>query len=283
MNTACNFLDQNYPGEEEKKSNLESPLISIITVVYNGEKYLEQTIKSVISQTYRNINYIIIDGASSDGTYAIIKKYEDKLTFWLSEPDNGIYHAMNKGIEIVKDEDSYILFINSDDYIYQDTTIEKIVPFFSNSDFVYGKIMYLGNSKSIVLGEDLSVGDLPFNMIQHQASFVKRKLYSKLGAFNTSYRIAADFDFAVRQMKSDFSRKFVNEIVAVMRTGGTGSVNFKDTIKEKSKIIYNHFEGSLRIRSLIFFNLYELPKAFIYNLVSRLGILKILKFIKMKT
>ncbi len=100
------------------KTNLDFPLISIITVVYNGEKYFEQTILSVINQTYKNIEYIIIDGGSTDGSIDIIKKYKDNISYWISEPDKGLYDAMNKGIKIAKGE--LIGMINSDDWYEQD-------------------------------------------------------------------------------------------------------------------------------------------------------------------
>ena len=113
------------------------PLISIITVVFNCEKYLEETIKSVINQTYDNIEYIIIDGGSSDGTLDIIKKYEDKITYWVSEKDGGIYDAMNKGIELSHGE--WINFMNGGDIFFNKTVIEDVFLSnnFKNIDIVY--------------------------------------------------------------------------------------------------------------------------------------------------
>jgi len=110
--------DLDIPVKIPQTSNLKSqtyPLITIITVVYNGEKYLEETIKSVINQTYPNVEYIIIDGGSTDGTLDIIKKYEDYIDYWVSEKDKGIYDAMNKGILVSNGK--YLLFLNADDFL----------------------------------------------------------------------------------------------------------------------------------------------------------------------
>jgi cellulose synthase/poly-beta-1,6-N-acetylglucosamine synthase-like glycosyltransferase len=112
-----------------KKSFENKPLISIITVVYNGEKFLEETIKSVINQTYDNVEYIIIDGGSSDGTIDIIKKYEDYIDYWVSEKDNGIYDAMNKGIDLATG--IWINFMNAGDLFF-DNTIEHLKTNFRN-------------------------------------------------------------------------------------------------------------------------------------------------------
>ena len=260
-----------------KSSSAEYPLISVITVVFNGEKYIEQTILSVINQTYKNIEYIIIDGASTDGTCDIIKNYEDKIAYWISEPDKGIYYAMNKGIMAVNDKNSYILFLNADDYLYGNSSIERIVSKIKNEDFIYGKILSIGNSTSVLLGKELTLDQLSVSMIQHQSTFVKKRLFDDLGIFNSSYKIAADFDFAIRVMKSKFSKQFINEIVAVMRMGGAGSKNYQITFREKSQIISCHYKGFNKIKALLYFNLYEMPKYFLSNLLSHLGLLRLFR------
>ena len=118
---------------------MNNPLVSIITVVYNGEKHIEQTINSVLNQTYSNIEYIIIDGDSTDNTLNIIKKYEDKIAHFISEKDSGIYNAMNKGLALTKGE--IISILNADDY-YFENTLQQVVDIFSTSqsDIVYGNM-----------------------------------------------------------------------------------------------------------------------------------------------
>jgi glycosyltransferase involved in cell wall biosynthesis len=257
-------------GTFQKERN---PLVSIITVNYNSGSTIEQTIKSVINQTYLNINYIIIDGGSQDDSLNIIQRYKSYLKYWKSERDNGIYDAMNKGIKAISEYDSYILFLNADDYLYSNSTIERIVSYFDNEDFIYGKILSIGESIQVFLGKELTLNDLPINMIQHQATFIKRSLFEELGNFNVSYKIAADYDFAVRVMKSNYKYKFVNEVVAVMRMGGASSKIYQTTFREKSQIIKIHYRGLTKTKALFFINFYEIPKHIVSNFLKELGVL----------
>src|SRR5690349_11081866 len=120
----------------------QQPLVSIITIVYNGEKHLEQTIQSVLSQTYSNIEYIIIDGGSVDNSISIIKKYNNRLAYWISEKDSGISDAFNKGIAKARGE--IIGLINADDW-YETDAVEKVVALIGNHDVAYGNVMYWKN------------------------------------------------------------------------------------------------------------------------------------------
>jgi glycosyltransferase involved in cell wall biosynthesis len=258
-----------------------TPLISIVTVVHNGGQTLEQTIKSVLNQTYQNIDYLIIDGGSTDSTLNIIKRYESSIKYWISEKDHGIYDAMNKGIKAVGEKDSYLLFLNADDYLYDNRTIEYIVSEISDEDFVYGKIQSVGDSVSVYLGRELTFKELPVNMIQHQATFVKRKLFDELGSFDTSYKIAADYEFGIRVMKSHAKLKFVDLVVSVMRMGGTGSKNYLTTFHEKCHIISTHYKGFTRLNALFYINFYELPKHFLSNLLDQMGLLNVWRQWKM--
>lgn len=125
----------------EKVSRSSEPLVSIITVVFNGEKYLEQTILSVLNQTYSNIEYIIIDGGSSDATLDIINKYTDKIDYWVSEPDSGIYDAMNKGISLATGQ--LIGIINSDDWYELDAVEEIVRAYKDGSTIIYGFMRHI--------------------------------------------------------------------------------------------------------------------------------------------
>lgn len=204
--------------------------VSIITVVYNGELYLEQTILSVLSQQYRNIEYIIIDGLSSDNTLNIIKKYEKKLTYWTSEKDNGIYDAMNKGIKVATGE--IIGILNSDDYYVNNNVIDIVV-----SNYIYNKkpdilfaIMDFFNPKTNLFKSiipDLNL--LKYDMsINHPTCFVKRTLYENI-KFDTSYRICADYDLMIKFYKLNKSFHFINEKLLIMRIGGASDNFFKST------------------------------------------------------
>ena len=175
------------------------PLISIITAVRNGKKHLDQTIQSVISQSYDNdkIEYLIIDGGSTDGTLDIIRKYEDKVDHWVSEPDKGIYDAMNKGIMAATGD--LIAFLNSDDW-YLPGALEEVANTF----------VLQGDRRSVIAGRwnlvfediDLTVTVRPtlkFHAgmpLSHQAMFVPKRVYATLGGYDLQYRYAADLDMA---------------------------------------------------------------------------------------
>lgn len=163
----------------EKQSMVDNPLVSIITVVFNGAKYIEQTINSVINQSYKNIEYIIIDGASTDGTIDIIKQYENKISYWKSEKDKGIYFAMNKGISLANGE--LIGILNADDFYLPDT-IKKIIDAdkLFHTDIYYGDIQYVSeNGKSISFAKPdiFKMKEMP--AIFHPTCFVKKSCMIK--------------------------------------------------------------------------------------------------------
>ena len=171
-----------------------SPLISIITVCYNAAKTVENTILSVLNQTYPNIEYIIIDGGSTDGTLDIIKKYQDKITYWVSEPDKGIYDAMNKGT--LKATGEWLNFMNAGDTFYDEQVLEKVFKDkdWSNTDVIYGDVD-IEYPKKIKLKKPLSLKKIEQQMVFcHQGSFVKTVL-QKQYLFNLTYKISADYDF----------------------------------------------------------------------------------------
>ena len=168
------------------------PLISIITVSYNTINTIEDTILSVINQTYSNIEYIIIDGGSTDGTIEIIKKYSDKISFWISEPDKGIYDAMNKGA--LKANGQYIQYLNASDRICSPNTIEDIINNMpdNNPDIVYGDIIMEKSFGTFHLApKSLSSFNKLFPIF-HPSSWIKRDLLL-LNKFDITFKIAADF------------------------------------------------------------------------------------------
>lgn len=184
-----------------------NPLISIITVVYNGSKTLEQTICSVLNQTYKNIEYIIIDGGSVDGTLNIIKKYEDRLSFWVSEPDKGLYDAMNKGISHAKGE--LIGMINSDDW-YELNAVELIVGAFikdSEKKIFHGDrydVDFDGKRRIYKFNPSL-FKFLFFSMTyNHPSMFVHKNIYEKY-CYNTEFQSISDYEFVLKVFLNDNS------------------------------------------------------------------------------
>lgn len=202
-----------------KRSSPEHPLFSIVTVVYNGEQHLEQTIRSVLKQHYGNIEYIIIDGASVDGTLQIIQKYEDAIDYWVSEPDNGIYDAMNKGLQYATGD--YIGFINADDW-YEPDVLEHIAKSarISGADFLSAKIRVIDEAGHGVVRAG-SFEDWGKNL-HHQSSFIRRNVHQQC-SFDTRYKYAADRDLFICLLKQGVSTVFVDMVVANFRAGGAGS------------------------------------------------------------
>ena len=165
--------------------NNPQPLVSIITIVYNDEKHLEQTIQSVLNQTYPHTEYIIIDGGSTDNTVSIIKKYSDRLAYWISERDGGISDAFNKGISKVSGE--IVGIINADDW-YETDAVENVVLSIKNYDVAYGNMMYWKNGERdmVVHGRhDYLKHEMTLN---HPTVFVKKYCYEQYGVFNNNVR-----------------------------------------------------------------------------------------------
>ena len=172
--------------------NLQIPKISVVTVCYNAAETIEKTILSVINQTYQNIEYIIIDGASTDGTVDIVNKYRDKITHFVSEPDKGIYDAMNKGIIAATGE--WINFMNAGDEFYDNNVLSTIAPQMDNVDIVYGDTMMV-YSIGKKLEKPMPLSQIIDRMVfGHQATFIKTE-YHKNHLFDLSYKSSADFKF----------------------------------------------------------------------------------------
>lgn len=194
----------------------KKPLISIITVVYNDRGGIENTIKSVINQTYEFFEYIIVDGGSTDGTLDIVLKYQDRLSSLVSEPDNGIYDAMNKGLRCAKGE--WISFMNSGDTFYDYNVLERVFGSFfqDNVDVIYGDVIlrYKRIGDIIKTYDGAFSPAIPINLC-HQATFTKGSLMKKYG-FDTSFRIAADANFFERVYREECAKfGYVKQIIAV--------------------------------------------------------------------
>jgi glycosyltransferase involved in cell wall biosynthesis len=257
-----------------KKSFDGKPLISIITVVYNGEQFLEETIQSVINQTYDNIEYIIVDGESTDGTIDIIKKYEDRIDYWVSERDDGIYDAMNKGITIVSE--SLINFMNAGDLLIDKSIIKNIFIDKSNSSknkILTGFVKIVDENK-IWKGyrhpnKDFNLIDLTIeNCIAHQATFVHKNIFKKIGLFSLNYEIQGDYEFWLRAKKHDIEFISINLDIALFLDNGTSSnrTNFKKSTIEKYKALSEN--GYIKISILYIFK--EIIKFNIKNLLRRI-------------
>lgn len=207
--------------------------VSIITACYNREKTIQTAIESVISQSYNNIEYIIIDGSSKDRSVEIINRYIDKIDCFVSEKDTGIYNALNKGIKNSTGE--IIGLLHSDDFFYSNDTIRKIVDVFENTDadIVYANGMYVDENdisvvKRIYKARKFNEKYLFFGWIPlHTTIFVKKEVFDKYGLYLENYKIASDYEISLRWFKNNRLKKvFLNDWVVKMRLGGK-STDFK--------------------------------------------------------
>jgi len=214
----------------------------MITVTYNSEEYLEDTIRSVMNQTYKNIEYVIVDGASTDRTIEIIKKYENKVDYWISERDNGIYHAMNKGISLATGD--IIGIINSDDWL-ESFAIEKVVDVSKNvprKEFVvHGKIAVFDAEKNFVTvrgPKNIPYYHLFSTPFKHPAMFVSKQLYNHVGLYDETIGLAADYDMMLRIISYGSYTVFLNKVLTNVRKVGisTGG-NLRASERDLKKII----------------------------------------------
>ncbi len=219
-----------------------NPKISIITVVYNGQSLIERTIKSVLSQSYTNIEYIIMDGASSDGTLKIAEKYQHQIAVIQSGKDNGIYDAMNKGLAIATGD--YVLFLNAGDELYSNETIKSVFSF-GDADVYYGNTAVV-NEQGQVLGDrrlsppgQLNWKSLKYGMcVSHQSFIAKRSLTEK---YNLDYSVSSDIDWVISVLKKSSKITNIKNYISKFLEGGTSNKRRKVALGERFSIMSNHY------------------------------------------
>lgn len=200
--------------------------LSVITINYNNSIGLEKTLKSIVSQSSKDFEWIVIDGASTDESKKILEKNNDLITYWISEPDKGIYNAMNKGIKVSKGE--YLLFLNSGDYFYNSDVVERFYEYSGNEEIIYGDIMY-GNAtgtlrKQSLNKEHITICDLWNHTIPHQASFIKKAAFEKYGYYNEEIKVSADWFFYIKSIiVGEASYKHIDLTVSVMQPDGVST------------------------------------------------------------
>jgi len=232
-------------GKQERKLSRNKPLISVVTVVRNDATSIERTIQSVLHQTYDNIEYIIIDGASTDGTLDIIRKYETKIAYWLSEPDHGIYDAMNKSIALATGD--WINFMNAGDLFYRDDVVTNI--FGSGkvtADVLYGNHQIVYDVKHVKVKKAGDINNLWKGMMFcHQSLFVRTTLM-KNHNFNMRYKIAADFEVLYTLFLNGRDFRNTGIIIASVPASGLSGDNTLQTVKEQWTVVRNLSNGIFR-------------------------------------
>lgn len=225
------------------------PLVSIVTIVFNGEQHLEQTILSVLNQTYPHIEYIIIDGGSKDRSVEIIQKYSDRLAYWISEKDKGISDAFNKGI--AQATGSIIGLINADDW-YEPQSVENMVEAMKDADIGYGNMQYWKNGVKDMMVEG-NHEFLPYEMsVNHPTVFVRTECYRKFGAFRLDYRYAMDYDLMLRLLLNSCRFVHIPEVVANMRWEGVSDQQWFKACKEVLAIKKIHMPEKQLTHNLYF-------------------------------
>jgi glycosyltransferase involved in cell wall biosynthesis len=228
--------------------------ISIITVVYNNEKTIEDAMQSVLGQSYDNIEYVIIDGNSKDKTVNLINEYKEKLGYFISEKDNGLYDAMNKGIKACTGD--VIGILNSDD-LYQDLDVIKdVMQQFNNDpklDILYGNLVYVkSDDTNKIVRNWKSKGYYKrffenANVPPHPALFVKSNVYHESGMFDLQYKLAADYELMLRMFKKhDFNSKYFNRLIIKMRLGGATNQSISNIVNQNKEILKSWKNNGLK-------------------------------------
>lgn len=217
--------------------------ISVVTVVLNAAGSIEACIDSVLGQTYDNIEYLVIDGGSTDGTLDILARYRDKIDYQVSEPDRGLYHAMNKGVEAATGD--YVYFLNSDDRFCDDAVVADVAAAIEGNppvDLVYGDVLMRSGTGEVTRQQQVSVLNretLCRRGFCHQALFARRDAFSKTGGFSEQYRIVADGDWLARALAAGATSLHLDRDIAVFsRDGLSGNTNWR---AEKRRSLRSNF------------------------------------------
>ena len=242
--------------------------ISIITVVWNNVKTIKDTIDSVLSQTYKNIEYIVIDGGSTDGTLSVLESRRDQLSALVSEPDEGIYDAMNKGIKLAKGD--VIGFLNSDDFYLNDKVISKVAKEFERDislDASYANLIYVDQTNTSKIIRYFKTGEFKQGLFlkgwcpAHPTFFVRRSVYERNGNFDLNYHFASDVELMMRFLEiHKIKSLYIPEVMVKMRMGGVSNRNLKNIWLANKEIINSFHKNGLQVNSITFF---------IYKIISR--------------
>ncbi|QKS82229.1 glycosyltransferase family 2 protein [Pseudomonas bijieensis] len=218
--------------------------ISIITVCYNGVDTIRDTIESVLAQQYKNIEYIIVDGASKDGTLDVISEYDGRIAKVISEPDKGIYDAMNKGVRAATGD--YVGILNSDDFFAGDHVIQDLVTHLQNNpgaDATYADLVFVQRKQTeVVIRKYSSAGFSPWKirfgfMIPHPTFYARRELFQRFGDYKLGYRVSADFELMARFFPKNVRMVRHDAVMVKMRDGGISTTGFWWRIHQNLEIV----------------------------------------------
>ncbi|WP_298494573.1 glycosyltransferase family 2 protein [uncultured Algibacter sp.] len=254
-------------------------LLSIITINYNDKSGLERTIHSVMNQSYTNFEHIIIDGGSNDGSRQVIEANQQKFSYWVSEPDNGIYHAMNKGIKAAKG--SYLLFLNGGDHFIDNNALNKVYSFLKDVDIVYFNINVVAENKTHVktCPKNLTFKYLHENLPAHQATFIKKSLFNKLGYYDENLKIVSDWKFLILAIcKHNATYKYIEDTFSTYYSDGLSSLNENQALvkAEREQVLntdFKPFMNDLKARYMLERTIRTLRKSNIIKLLIKLRLI----------
>jgi putative colanic acid biosynthesis glycosyltransferase len=242
--------NHNYSSNRAIRNMPSKNLISIITVVKNGKNFIERSILSVINQDYQNIEYIIIDGGSIDGTVEVIKKYDRKISYWISETDKGIYDAMNKGINASNGD--WILFLGCDDYLIDDRSINKLAAHISDDlQMIFGGVICSNgyHFKSVLNAKTLIV-----NTVHHQGCIYNSALFKNF-SYDIDTMVYGDYELNLIVFLRKYKFHCVNEIISFFELGGASSSNEKSILEEVNYVRGKHLNS---IANTLFSQIYNI-------------------------
>lgn len=256
----------------EVRRHEANPLVSLITVVLNGGDTVSRTFESVFAQYYQPIEYIVIDGGSTDGSVDLIRQHETSLAYWISEPDRGISDAFNKGLEIARGD--YIGLLNADDWLSPDqigTAVRTLQS--SKAGFVFGDLLYHapnGTPLHQIQGDSDYISKIRSRMpaLNHPTMLVKRQVFNDIGGFDRRYQVAMDYDWVLRAHLAGHRGRYAETILGHMTLAGTSDQQFVRSLLEVRQIATRH--GQSAIESWILFS-FRLLKGLIRRGLHRFG------------
>lgn len=252
------------------------PPVVVVTAVRNAAATLERTLESVARQTWRPLEHVVVDGASTDGTTALLERRGDRVR-WVSEPDRGLYDAMNKGVARVSDPSAYIVFLNADDTFHTDDAVERALAAAAGEDLVYGRLerhdVVLDHRD--VIGREVTARDLVLGMrCHHQAMLTRAAVFRRVGGFDLRYRIAADYDWAVRVfLDRGVSRRFVPVVLATMTRGGLSDRRYLASVRERWHVVRRRYPFGELLRYTLWTGFGDYLRYYVQQALARVGLL----------
>ena len=257
-----------------------TPGVTVVTAVRNSRATLDDTIRCVLAQTWPDVEHVVVDAASSDGTQDLLASYGPRVR-WVSERDRGPYDGMNKGIGMVEDPSRYVVILNGDDLFHAPDAVEQMLRGASGEDVLYGRLERLDEELDYrdVIGREVRGRALLYGMrCQHQSVFCRRAVFDRIGRFDLQYRIAADYDWVVRVFHdAGISKRFVPVTVSTMRRGGLSDVRYLESVRERWRIVRTHFSRADLARYSLWTGFGDYGRYWLQQGLKRLGLLNVVR------